>query len=187
MSKVFRIIFNRLTITIFLLLLQISFITFILNEAADYYAMVNFILIGVSILFAVLLFLKKGIPPTTKIPILIFLIAFPIAGIFLYYFSIQNRMRKKFIENVKQQTFTLESLFVENNDITQELQSQDLNMYLQSQFISNNTFLPVYANNFTKFYPVGETFFEDLIKDLKSAKHFIFLEFFIIAKRSFVE
>ena len=187
MFKFFKRTFNRLVMTLILLLIQIALITWVLNEAADYYALVNFIFIGISLVFAFLVLSKKDMPFSTKVPIFILLIAFPIAGIFLYYFSIQNRMRRKIVKNIKNQTFTLESLYVENKDIKEELYALDKDIYNQSQFIEGHTYLPVYANNTTKFFENGETFFSELIEDLKKAKHFIFLEFFIISRRFIVE
>ena len=89
-------------------------------------------------------------------------------------------MRKKFIKNSKNQTFTLESLYVEDSNIREELLSNDKLIYNQSQYIANNTFLPVYNNTFNKYFESGELFFDSLIEDLKTAKNFIFLEFFII-------
>lgn len=108
--------------------------------------------------------------------------SFQYFGIFLYYFSFENKLRKKFIKNIKKQTFTLESLYIENNAINNFLSKEDKNIFQQSKYISNNSFLPVYKNNYNKYYPSGEEFFKDLLDDLKSAKSFIFLEFFIIGK-----
>ena len=77
-------------------------------------------------------------------------------------------------------------MYVENPDIKDQLFSEDKMMYRQSQYIANNTFLPVYTNVETSYYKSGEDFFDSLIEDLKSAKDFIFLEFFIIGKRYIV-
>lgn len=89
-------------------------------------------------------------------------------------------MRKKFVKNSRNQTFTLESLYVEDSNIREELLSNDKLIYNQSQYIANNTFLPVYNNTFNKYFESGEVFFNSLVEDLKTAKNFIFLEFFII-------
>ena len=39
---------------------------------------------------------------------------------------------------------------------------------------------PVYENTAAKFFPLGEDMFEQLMEELKAAKHFIFMEYFII-------
>lgn len=91
-------------------------------------------------------------------------------------------MRKTLIKNYKNQTFTLESLYIEDSNIRENLLADDKVIYNESQFIANNTFLPVYNNTYNKYFESGELFFDSLINDLKNAKNFIFLEFFIIGK-----
>ena len=41
---------------------------------------------------------------------------------------------------------------------------------------------PVYAGCKMKYYPIGEAKFADMIEQLKHAEHFIFMEYFIVAK-----
>ena len=38
----------------------------------------------------------------------------------------------------------------------------------------------MYENTAAKFFPLGEDMFEQLMEELKAAKHFIFMEYFII-------
>lgn len=38
-----------------------------------------------------------------------------------------------------------------------------------------------------KYYPIGEAKFADMIEQLKRAEHFIFMEYFIVAKKLYVE
>ena len=39
---------------------------------------------------------------------------------------------------------------------------------------------PIYKNTETKYYSIGEENYADLIKELKNAKRYIFMEYFII-------
>lgn len=179
MSRLLKLLFNRITIVLLLLFLQISLIVLALQEAFEYYIVLHALSIFVSLVYGVKLW-KKDVSPTIKIPIILMLFAFPFIGIFLYYFSFENKMRRKLIKNSKNQTFTLESLYVEDSNIREQLLAADKMIYKQSQYIANNTFLPVYNNVFTDYFESGEKFFDSLIDDLKTAKDFIFLEFFII-------
>ena len=179
MSNLLKLLFNRVFIVLLLLALQAALLILVLQEAAEYYLVLNIIFMFVSIIYALKL-LKKDVSATIKLPIILLLIAFPFIGIFLYYFSFENKMRKKFVKNLKNQTFTLENLYMEDSTIRELLSTDDKMIYHQSQYIANNTFLPVYANIETKYFESGEAFFNSLLEDLKKAKDFIFLEFFII-------
>ena len=41
---------------------------------------------------------------------------------------------------------------------------------------------PAWSGTGTKYYPLGDDAFEDMLLDLKNAEHFIFLEYFIISE-----
>lgn len=181
MSKLFKLLLNRVSAAIFLIAIQICFIIFILKEASDYYAYIKFLTLYICVIYVIKI-LSKDIPIAFKLPVLVSIFEFPILGIFLYYLSFENKLRKKFAKNIKNQTFTLESLYIEDSTISEQLLNEDKSIYHQSQYIASNSFLPVYRNNYTKYYPTGEDFFKDLLEDLKKAKSFIFLEFFIIGK-----
>jgi len=56
---------------------------------------------------------------------------------------------------------------------------QDRRLVSQSQYLVNRNF-PVYQNTATKYFPNGMQGYEALCADLKKAKRFIFLEYFII-------
>lgn len=181
MSKLLKLLLNRVSIVAFLLLVQIFFIIIILKEASEFYGYIRLIFILISIVYSIKILLKD-IPITFKVPVLVLIFEFPILGIFLYYFSFENKLRKKFVKNIKNQTFTLESMYIEDISIKEQLRSEGKDIYNQSQYIANNSFMPVYQNNYTKYFDDGEPFFKDLIEDLKTAKSFIFIEFFIIGK-----
>ena len=176
-----KLLLNRVSIVAFLLLVQIFFIIIILKEASEFYGYIRLIFILISIVYSIKILLKD-IPITFKVPVLVLIFEFPILGIFLYYFSFENKLRKKFVKNIKNQTFTLESMYIEDISIKEQLRSEGKDIYNQSQYIANNSFMPVYQNNYTKYFDDGEPFFKDLIEDLKTAKSFIFIEFFIIGK-----
>ena len=53
-------------------------------------------------------------------------------------------------------------------------------MARQAQYLEKVAHYPVYRNTRTKYYPDGESLFIDMLDALQKAKHFIFMEYFII-------
>ncbi len=51
-----------------------------------------------------------------------------------------------------------------------------------SQYLVRTGAYPAYTNTEVTYYPSGECCFEDMKQELRKAQHFIFIEFFIIAK-----
>ena len=60
------------------------------------------------------------------------------------------------------------------------LHRENENMARQAEYLSKVAHYPVYRNTETKYYPDGESLFIDMVDALKEAKHFIFMEYFII-------
>ena len=69
-----------------------------------------------------------------------------------------------------------------SDTIIKELGEFDDKYLSQSQYIYNVGKMPVYKNTSMKYFESGEKYFESLFEDLKQAKHFIFLEYFILGR-----
>ena len=52
------------------------------------------------------------------------------------------------------------------------------------EYVAKSGPYPAWAHTGTRYYEVGERFFEDFLEDLAMAEHFIFLEYFIISRGS---
>ncbi len=60
------------------------------------------------------------------------------------------------------------------------LRETDLSVYRQSKYINDYGHFPVYRNTATEYYKCGEEMFPAMLEALRSAEHFIFMEYFII-------
>lgn len=83
MSKIFKLLFNRLTIVLLLLILQICFVIAVLQEASKYTIILDIIFRIISFIYGFKLLTKK-VSATIKLPIILLLIFFP----FLRNFSL---------------------------------------------------------------------------------------------------
>ena len=142
----------------------------VLRENFIWFYVVSFTL---SLILLVVL-VNKDTNPDYKITWIIPILTLPLFGSFLYLFFAKN----KFAESVKNKMSTTTSSFhflmsYEENTL-EEIQNPDA--YLQSRYLERYASCPVYRNTKSKYYPLGELYFKDLIDDIKNAKSFIFLE-----------
>ncbi|MDL2311190.1 cardiolipin synthase, partial [Peptostreptococcaceae bacterium OttesenSCG-928-C18] len=90
--------------------------------------------------------------------------------------------QNKFVTNIRMSMATTISSFhylmSKHENILSEITSTDA--YIQSRYLERYANFPVYKHTCSNYYPTGESFFKDFIEDLKKAKNFIFLEFFIL-------
>jgi len=105
---------------------------------------------------------------------------FPIFGGLFYLMvggtGLSSRMKKR----MSQITDKMKECLSQNQETLDFLQQDSNVAYNQGKYIEKYTLCPVYDNSSTEFLPSGEEFFKELIKELKAAKKYIFLEFFII-------
>lgn len=72
-----------------------------------------------------------------------------------------------------------------NTEVLDSLKDIDMDAYIQSSYIFNKSGSIPYKNTYVKYYELGQYAWTDLIKELKKAKHFIFIEYFIIEEGKF--
>jgi cardiolipin synthase len=179
--KKFRKIFGSRVLILFLsLILQLIVIVYFTNYitglSVTFTNVINFIIRVLAILIIILI-LNKHNNPTFNIMWCIIICTIPIVGVMLYLFmgnrqvasSLQRKQLKQIIDNKKvlKQDEKLEDLF--DNE----------NVKLQYNYLKT-VYFPYYKNTNSKYFSSGEAFFPSFLEDLKNAKHFIFIEFFII-------
>lgn len=69
---------------------------------------------------------------------------------------------------------------LKNNLCLEKLKGVNASAYIQANYICKATNLTIYKNTYIKYLEVGEVYFETLVSELKKAKSYIFLEYFII-------
>ncbi|MBE5891034.1 MAG: cardiolipin synthase [Lachnospiraceae bacterium] len=110
-----------------------------------------------------------------------FLILFlPIVGIVTYFLfgrpELTSGKRKKMsavLEDSKPYRIGEEA-------IRKDLAVECPDAYLQSEYIANFAGYPLHTEVDTRYYDSGEAMFPEYLSDLKKAKHFVFIEFFIL-------
>ncbi len=136
-------------------------------------------------LIIVLFILNQRINPSYKILWAILMVASPVFGVAIYFFggrsSIRPRMRRKFEELQVNNRYLLE----EDETLRDKIQLQDLNAAHQSSYIRDYGGYPLQVHTKCRYYTSGEEMYEPFLKSLQDAKHYIFLEFFIIDQGEF--
>ncbi|MDD4290718.1 MAG: cardiolipin synthase [Clostridia bacterium] len=111
-----------------------------------------------------------------KIIWLIAIFLFPFAGsLFYVLYGHGNTLPKKNYNRIKE--YLQDKL--PQTDVLDELGGMDRRL---AELIYKATDYPIYKNNATRYYNDGGVLFEDLIKDLKAAEKYVFIESFIISE-----
>lgn len=121
--------------------------------------------------------IKESKSLSKDLPWVIIIMLFPIVGALLYIVIGGNLHNSKVLKSINQSEENGSKYFVQNKEIKKEIEEQNNG---QIKYLMNYLKFPVTKKNDVKYYEFGEQAYPDMLKELKNAKKFIFLEYFII-------
>jgi len=139
--------------------------------------------VGYAVSVLVFLYLiKKDEASAYKLSWVIIVMTFPVVGgvIYLLYGKV-HPARQKISAHIEEHALIAKLLDSDGN-LPFVNQVQCGRMYSLLQYIRSSSSYHAYQNTETKYYPIGELKFSDMLDELSKAEKFIFLEYFIIKK-----
>ena len=174
-----RIVYSRLIFTFLLILLQILLLVFFISKLKPYIEYFFGGSILLSFLFMVYLTNSPG-KNEFKMAWMLPLILFPIFGIATYIFYRTNPGGRITQNNVKKIKTITDELCDSAEDSKKLLNDYPEISGLGNYLINAGNYVS-YTNSTVKYFQNGETFYPDFFEEIKNAKKYIFIEFFIIA------
>lgn len=175
----FYMVFGRFGIVLISLLVQFFILFSIFKFLGEY----MYFLFGGVVIFNVASFLyllNTDNNPTVKITWLTLWTVIPTLGIFLYIFvklDIGHRAVKARLKRLQKHT---EKFVKDDQAILEELNRDNKEVANIASYIRSTGSFPAYNQTKVTYYPIGESQFEEMLKQLEQAKKFIFLEYFIV-------
>ena len=176
----FRLLMSKYGFSIIIMLLEL----FLVFAAFFYFSQLvpNWLsaLVIVSLYIGTILaIVNRNMPPESKVTWLLFAVV-PVFGFLLYLMFGERRLSKKEIQQLEK----MDSMkFREDNsyDLRVELKQENKSAFgIVKSLLSMDHNADVYDGTASQYFPLGEEMFEAMLDDLRSAKKFIFLEFYII-------
>ena len=176
---IFRIIFGRTGVVAILLVAQFLFLCAIFQRLEHYipYFWVANIILAIAIVEELM---NKDENPTVKLTWAVLVMALPVFGLFLYLFTqkeaghrIRNRQLAEIISESRRYV-------PDCSELMEHLKEEEPELYSLAWYLKENQNFPVFSNTRVKYFPLGEDKFAEMLVQLEAAKHFIFLEYFIV-------
>lgn len=174
-----RILFSRVAIVAILLLLQIVLLINWMETISQYSIFVygGFVLITVA---AVIYIINERTNPMYKLAWMIPILVIPVIGVLFYLFiqlQVGTRMLAHRVNSLA--TKTLPHLY-QSKEVFMTLENESKQIAHLAYYLRNSGGYPVYKNSNITYFSLGEEKFEELKLQLNQAKHFIFMEYFIV-------
>lgn len=180
-KKLLKAATSRVAIVALLILFQALFLVFMTLYFSQHSAYVYWGLEMIS-LGVVVWLVNKNENPSYKLAWVILILVLPIVGIVFYFLFGNKRMPVKLGYSIMKYYEKLKPFFGGNQENSEQLRAQDPALGRQADYIINVSGFPVHRNTSCTYCPLGEIKFEYLIAELNKARHFIFMEYFIIER-----
>ncbi len=174
-------IFRDRVIVAFLVILQIVFLVALAVSGAAYSPYISTALNVISFIISLVVIIRRT-NDAYKLTWIYLILCFPVfGGLFYLVFSIQSSMRlmEPYMKQIDKKASCETSL---SEISTRAAIAEYPEKENQIKYLSDFAGFPAFSNTETEYYPMGEVFYPEFLKALKSAEKYIFLEYFIIGE-----
>lgn len=174
--KVLNELHKRIVVFSLLIALQAIWLFLLMLGVLTYSPVIGWIARIISWLVVLYLINKDDEAGYKMIWIIVILIMPLFGGIFYLIIGDKHPSKRLYRKFKKQLALSKKCMYP--NTVLNEV--NDLYIKSQLQYLQKEDF-PIYNNTKTTYYSLGDTNYLDLLESLKQAKHFIFMEYFIVA------
>ena len=160
------------------ILLEFALLIFVFSWLYDVFWPIT-ILAWVFYFITLIYILNRDEIPENKLPWLVILLLLPILGAFVFMLLSSNSTSKDDYLRYEKSAKKIRPHMRQTENI-EKLRALDIDAYAQARYLFDGARMPVFNKSKTTYYPLGEDFHVDLLTELKKAKRFIFMEYFIV-------
>ncbi len=157
--------------------LQIGIIIFLAVYLMRYSIYAYFVLELVSV---ITVFTLVNNAESYKLSWIIIILVLPVAGLFLYFMWGRKRVNSRYFRRLRELDNQMMQSLKQDESVVHDLERQHPNKVQISRYLRKEGF-PIYNNTKATYYKVGEDVLSAMLEDIKSAKKFVFMEYFIVS------
>lgn len=176
---VLHLIFSRLG----LILLLLVFHVLLMFAAFRWFSRFLPQIYGGTVLFTagmVLYLLNSRMDASAKITWLIVILLLPVFGALLYWFTRSDLGHRTLKGRMNQLIQRTRSSIPQQPEVLERMRREAPGGAALAHYLSRSGCHPVYDHTEVAYYPLGEQLWEQMLRQLEQAEHFIFLEYFIV-------
>lgn len=178
-NRLFKLVFGRTLLIMLAVLVQVILwlaFTIWLNEYFVYFSILSTVLTAILVIHIA----NNDINPAYKMAWEYLVLSIPVFGS-LFYVLIKIHPGRRFLkERMIQIADETKPYLVQNENVLEELKNSNDELYGLAKYVSKYAGYPCLKNSKTKYFPLGEDMFEEMLVQLRQAKEFIFLEYYIV-------
>jgi len=174
-----KMITNRILVTVLMILLEFLLMIGIFWKMVQYSGYIMIFFSFLSGLYVVYLMCKDG-NASYRIGWILVILGLPPFGAFIYMLWGDKKPSKKLQRKLKRSYLTFADFCEKNSQLYEKLEAENPRIAATARYIKKASSYPLWDNTKVTYYAVGEHMFEAMLEAIKEAKHYIFLEYFIV-------
>lgn len=174
-----KMITNRIVVTCVMILLEFIILMGVFFHSVKHYNLIWAFFKGLGFLYVIYLVCKDE-NASYRIGWILLILMLPPFGTFLYMLWGDKKPGRKLRKRLVASYQELEPYLEENDKAYEALKAEDARVAATARYLKKTSHYPLYQNTDVTYYKVGEEMFEDMLAEMEQAKHYIFLEFFIV-------
>ena len=174
-----HLIFSRFFVIALLIALQ-------LGMYASFYGLLNSLLPVFSVLkmiftVAIIIYMfNSSMDFSAKLTWMFIIAILPVTGAIFFFFTQMNLGHRKIKKRVAALIWQTRNAIPQSEDVLDSLGHDNSGTRDLANYLNRSNCFPIYKNTDVRYFPIGEDKFEAVLDAIKSAKKFIFMEYFII-------
>ncbi|MCL2018670.1 MAG: cardiolipin synthase [Oscillospiraceae bacterium] len=179
MKKFFSLLTSRAFLVSALMFIEIALVASVVIFLSQLFLPVFFLFL-LSNIIIVIGIINRNYNPMFKIAWLIPVLAIPVCGALFYIMFGRTHLNRKNTEKLTRAYNSAEEFLVSNTELLARLDAMAPHIAREAFYIIKSSKTDVFEFTETEYLTPGDLFFEKLVTELKKAKKFIFIEYFII-------
>jgi cardiolipin synthase len=118
--------------------------------------------------------------PMFKVAWLVPVLAVPVAGALFYIMFGRTHLNKKNTRSLSAAYYSANDFFTKNTELLARLSAKASHIAREAFYIMESSNTDIYEFTETEYLMPGNVFFDKLVAEIKKAKKFVFIEYFII-------
>ena len=174
-----HLVFSRFFVVALLLILQVAILLGAFSRLIDYVPQLAAVQ-GVFTLVMIVYLFNTGMDASAKLTWMFLIAILPVPGAIFLFFTRMNfghRFSRRRVDQLIRETQTA---LPQDQAVIDRLEAGGSGTDDLRRYLNRSGCFPIYDDSDVTYFPSGEKKFESMLEDLRAAKEFIFLEYFII-------
>ncbi len=176
---VIQVVFSRMGLIILLLLVQMLMLFTFFGWFETFLPHV----VGGRLLFTIIMvvyLLNHRMNPTAKITWLVLIMMMPVFGILLFIYTQSDIGHRALKMRLNQLINSTKQSIPQSEEAMERFSKENPGAASLAHYVHRTGCYPIFDRTQVTYFPLGENKFEEMLRQLEDAKHFIFMEYFII-------